>query len=172
MAPNGDMPDAQSQYESFALSNVVPQDADDNRHLWADIKSAVRELVLAGDDTVKVVTGPTFEPDTSWLRDGVAVPSLLFKPIYDPDAGIAGVYVAHNVPEQSFEALSLSAFTRRFGIAPFPALIDNPVASSIANLPTPRSRRPAPLSCQRRARLGFVELMEVDRSFEAMKEKS
>jgi endonuclease G len=52
MVPNGDMPDAQSQYESFALSNVVPQDADDNRHLWADIKLAVRELVLAGGDTV------------------------------------------------------------------------------------------------------------------------
>jgi endonuclease G len=42
----------ESQYESFALSNVVPQDADDNRHLWADIKLAVRELVLAGGDTV------------------------------------------------------------------------------------------------------------------------
>jgi hypothetical protein len=42
--------------------------------------------------------------------------------------------------------LSLRAFTRRFGIAPFPALIDNPVASSIANLPRRISRRPASYS--------------------------
>ena len=29
MAPSGDEPDARSQYESCALSNMVPQDADD-----------------------------------------------------------------------------------------------------------------------------------------------
>ena len=80
MAPNGDMPDAKSQWQSFALSNIVPQNANDNRNLWADIEFAVRELVLAGGDGVYVVTGPIFGPDDPpALRGRVQVPELLFK---------------------------------------------------------------------------------------------
>jgi len=33
MAPSGDEPGPASQFESFVLSNMVPQDSDDNRHL-------------------------------------------------------------------------------------------------------------------------------------------
>ena len=32
MAPNGNMPDRKSQRDSFTLANMVPQDADINRH--------------------------------------------------------------------------------------------------------------------------------------------
>ena len=80
MAPSGDEPDASSQFESFALSNMVPQNSDDNRHLWADIETAVRELVLASGDDVYVVMGPVFgASEPASLRGRVWVPLLLFK---------------------------------------------------------------------------------------------
>lgn len=33
MAPSGNMPDPQSQHESFSLANMIPQDPDNNRRL-------------------------------------------------------------------------------------------------------------------------------------------
>jgi len=44
--------DVGAQWESFVLSNVVPQNANDNRYLWADIEFAVRGLVLGDGDSV------------------------------------------------------------------------------------------------------------------------
>ena len=59
MAPNGDMPDRRTQHESFTLANMVPQDADNNRHVWAGIENAVRSMVKKEGD-LYVITGPAF----------------------------------------------------------------------------------------------------------------
>lgn len=137
MAPSGDEPDGESQFESFALSNMVPQNSDDNRHLWADIETAVRELVLASGDDIFVVTSPVFgasEPQP--LRGQVWVPLLLFKAIYDPKAGIAGVYLARNAPGHQYQLLSVSDFERRYQINPFPELPEK-TSMDVGNLPTP-----------------------------------
>ena len=123
MAPSGDEPDEPSQRESFALSNMVPQNANDNRHLWADIEAAVRMLVLAGGHDVYVVTGPLFASVNPMpLHERVQVPALLYKAVYDPDAGVAGVYVARNARGDTYWSLSLAAFSARYGIQPFPSL--------------------------------------------------
>jgi len=34
MAPNGDMPTENAQYESFSLANIVPQSPKNNQILW------------------------------------------------------------------------------------------------------------------------------------------
>ena len=141
MAPSGDEPDARAQYESFALSNMVPQDSNDNRYLWADIEMAVRELVLAGGDEVYVVTGPLFDPNGAVTLHGrVEVPTFLFKAVYDPAAGVAGVYVARNAPGWKFWRLSLGDFRSRFGIDPFSGL-QLSVQANDALLPDPLSGR-------------------------------
>jgi endonuclease G len=137
MAPSGDEPDAGSQFESFALSNMVPQNSDDNRHLWADIETAVRELVLASGDDVYVVTGPLFgASEPASLCEQVWVPLLLFKAVYDPKAGIAGVYVARNAPGRRYWLLSLADFFDRYGISPFPG-VSATIAAAAADLPRP-----------------------------------
>ena len=59
MAPAGDMPDRSSQYQSFTLANMVPQDADNNRHTWAGIEQAVRKMAKKEGD-LYVITGPAF----------------------------------------------------------------------------------------------------------------
>ena len=59
MAPNGDMPDRDSQRDSFSLANIVPQDGENNRNLWAGIEGAVRKMAKQEGD-LYVVTGPAF----------------------------------------------------------------------------------------------------------------
>ena len=59
MAPSGDMPTEQSQYESFSLANMVPQDPNNNRNLWEGIETATRELAKDTGE-LYVVTGPIF----------------------------------------------------------------------------------------------------------------
>jgi endonuclease G len=137
MVPSADEPDWQSQYESFALSNIVPQNANDNRYLWADIEMAVRELVLSGGDDVYVVTGPLFNPKAAEaLRGAVEVPTFIYKAVYDHSAGFTGVYVARNAPGLKFWKLSIENFQQRFGINPFPAL-GTGIESDGGELPDP-----------------------------------
>lgn len=141
MAPSGDEPDEASQFQSFALSNIVPQNADDNRYLWADIEFAVRELVLAGGDDVYVVTGPIFgDEDAPALNGRVQVPALLFKAVYDPAGRIAGVYVARIAAGHEYWSLSLDRFAALYGIRPFPGLIGSLTRMSGA-LPPPAADR-------------------------------
>jgi endonuclease G, mitochondrial len=141
MAPSGDEPDEQSQYESFALSNMIPQNPNDNRYLWADIETAVRELVLANEDDVYVITGPLFETNRAPALQGrVEIPSYIFKAVYDPAAGIAGVFVARNAPGREFWRLSLTDFRNRSGIDPFPGLPAR-IEADVSKLPDPIYRR-------------------------------
>ncbi len=122
MAPNGDMPDAGSQRESSSLANMIPQDHDDNAHLWAAIEGAVRDQA-AVDGEVYVVTGPLFQgEDLEVLNDRVTVPTGIWKAVYDPVSGEAGAYVVDNRPGDDYTTMSIAALERRSGIDPFPAL--------------------------------------------------
>lgn len=137
MAPSGDEPDPVSQFESFALSNMVPQNSDDNRRLWADIETAIRELVLTSGDDLYVVTGPIFSGSEPLpLQGRVWVPLLLYKAVYDPKAGIAGVYVARNAPGRAYWLFSVRDFAVRYGINPFPGM-SAATATEAPDLPAP-----------------------------------
>lgn len=135
MAPDGDMPTRRAQSQSFRLSNIVPQNADDNRHLWADIEYAVRGLVLSTGDDAYVVTGPIFDQSRAFALHGrVKVPTLLFKAVYVPAAHIAGVYVAENGPGNQYQVFTPQNFQQDYGIDPFPGL---PTTGISYRLPAP-----------------------------------
>jgi endonuclease G len=75
MAPDGDMPDARAEHESFSLANMVPQNPTLNRGLWAEIEGAVRGLAERGGE-LYVVTGPIFAGERlEQLNGRVLVPS-------------------------------------------------------------------------------------------------
>jgi endonuclease G, mitochondrial len=136
LAPSGDMPDRQSQYESFSLANMIPQDPDNNRHLWEGIENAVRDLVLE-DGEVYVVTGPIFQGATlQRLHERVLVPTGVFKAIYDPRRNAAGVYVVDNAPGMGWKAVSAAELQRLVGIDVFPSLPAE-VKERLMNLPEP-----------------------------------
>lgn len=120
LAPNFDMPDAQSQAESFVLSNMVPQDPHSNRYLWSDIESAARAMAIR-DGEAYVVTGPAFYgPGRRVGR--VAVPDYLWKAIYLPKSQRAAAWFAPNKAGRDYQIISIAELTRATGIDPFPAL--------------------------------------------------
>ncbi|KMO34274.1 endonuclease [Methylobacterium tarhaniae] len=138
MAPSGDMPSPSAQAESFSLANIVPQNPDLNRRLWAGIESSVRALAIERGDLF-VITGPLFEgTSVQSLRGRVLIPTRLFKAVYDANRGEAGVYLARNAaPGEAWEAVSLEQLAAIGGIVAFPDLPDS-VRRRIMALPEPR----------------------------------
>jgi endonuclease G len=138
MAPSGDMPSPSAQAESFSLANIVPQDPDLNRRLWAGIESSVRALAIERGDLF-VVTGPLFEgANVQSLRGRVLIPTRVFKAVYDPNRGEAGVYLARNAaPGDIWEAISLDQLAAIGGIVAFPDLPAS-IRRRIMTLPEPR----------------------------------
>ena len=83
MTPSGDMPDAQSQYDSFTLANIVPQDPKNNQGIWDGIESAVRHLTEQRGE-LYVITGPLFVGSAVRQLNGrVLVPTHIYKLVYD-----------------------------------------------------------------------------------------
>src|SRR3546814_9574806 len=46
LAPSGNMPNKESQAESFSLANIVPQNGELNHGIWADLESDIRETIV------------------------------------------------------------------------------------------------------------------------------
>ncbi|ACA20618.1 DNA/RNA non-specific endonuclease [Methylobacterium sp. 4-46] len=137
MAPSGDMPDPAAMAESFSLANMVPQNSDLNRGLWAGIESAVRNLAAERGD-LYVVTGPTFEGgNVQALKGRVLVPTRLFKAVYDPRRGEAGIYLARNAENAGYETVSPAQLAAIAGIVVFPGLPEAARARAM-RLPEPR----------------------------------
>ncbi|MDR3439048.1 DNA/RNA non-specific endonuclease, partial [Telmatospirillum sp.] len=144
MAPSNDMPDAESQFNSFTLSNIVPQAACNNEVIWNGVEAATRSLATT-DGEVYVVTGPIFDgfPIDTIGKNGVAVPTRLFKAIFDPAQNGAGVYVTRNVNgDQTWREISVADLKGLTGIDAFPALPDG-VKSAAWPLPPPELLRQA-----------------------------
>jgi endonuclease G len=137
LSPNGDMPDVRSQFESFALSNMIPQSPDNNRHLWEGIEIATRGLARYDGD-VYVVTGPAFIGPRASVGGRVEVPSHVWKAVYDPRRGGAAAYVTLNRPGEAYAVVSIAEITRLTGVDPFPAL---PPAIKAVAMAMPEPRR-------------------------------
>lgn len=140
-APSGDMPTGQSQYESFSLANMIPQNPNNNQNLWEAIEETTRNLARA-DGEVYTVTGPIFEGSSLQRLNGrVLVPTSVFKAIYDPARKQAGVYVTPNAEGMEYQTLSLAELEQRAHVDPFPKLPAD-VKQTKMQLPVPQSHRP------------------------------
>lgn len=85
MAPAGDMANATMMSQSFSLANIVPQAPINNRRAWAGIEKATRKYVMRATGPVYVITGPVYLSGSQSIGPGrVAVPTHLFKLVYDP----------------------------------------------------------------------------------------
>ncbi len=112
---------------SFYTSNIVPQDPDNNRGIWADLEQNVRRWAMEKGE-VYVITGPIFYAHgqrgrpLGWLTmkngmndyvieeyqrsdrkrpavppNSIAVPSHLYKVVLDPKTNQAIAFVVPNV---------------------------------------------------------------------------
>jgi endonuclease G len=115
MSPSGDMSNPSSQNESFSLANMIPQDPNNNRHLWEGIESGTRNFAIK-NGKVYVITGPLFVGSTiRFLNNRVAIPTQIFKLLYDPVNNTGGVYVVDNTDTQRIGWKSISDFEQSSG---------------------------------------------------------
>jgi endonuclease G len=136
MSPSGDMPDATSQYESFSLANMIPQNPKNNQNLWAEIEETTRNLTLQ-EGELYVITGPLFDGNAIERINGrVFVPTHIFKVIYDPSKHATAAYVVENAPGREYETISVADLEKRSGINFFPKL-DPQTKANIMALPGP-----------------------------------
>lgn len=122
MSPAGDRFSPEAMAESFTLANVVPQDRDNNQHLWARIESAVRKIAMKNDDTY-VLTGPLFS-GTQLRTIGasrVIVPTQIFKLVYVPSASVAFALVVDNADTRRYDVKTVHELESMSGIR-FPGI--------------------------------------------------
>jgi endonuclease G len=101
MAPSADMKwDEQAMIECFYLSNMVPQIGKGmNQGIWKDLEEKVRKWAIARGELF-IFTGPVYDggvKDTIG-KNKVAVPSHLYKIVYDPNKGEAIAFFMPNEP--------------------------------------------------------------------------
>lgn len=84
LAPAGDNTTNDSiMSESFALSNMVPQNPSNNRIIWNNLETKIRNLALTGHD-IYVSSGTYYQPGYKTVGvDRVGVPNFLWKVVYD-----------------------------------------------------------------------------------------
>jgi endonuclease G len=121
MAPNGDMPDRGSQRDSFSLANIVPQDGENNRHVWAAIEGAVRKMAKKEGD-LYVITGPAFLGTNLRQVGKVLVPSHLYKVVYSPRQKAGAAWFIENQADAKPNVIPINELERIVGINLLPAL--------------------------------------------------
>lgn len=122
LAPNGDMANINQQYDSFSLANIIPQSPENNRYLWRNIESVTRYLTKKHGEAY-VITGVVFSgKKLTQLNNRVLIPTHIFKAVYIPATGQAGVYYAPNDETQRVEIISVDELALRSNIDVFPGI--------------------------------------------------
>jgi endonuclease G, mitochondrial len=133
MAPHGDMSTRVAGSESFLLSNMVPQAANQNEGVWERIESGVRAATGAGNAgdpgrDIYVATGPAFIGNNLQSLNGrVLIPTDTWKAVYIPEEDKMGVYWVPNkntATVNDIETISVNELQRRIGIDVFPSVTD------------------------------------------------
>ena len=119
MAPAGDMSTPEGKAQSFSLANMVPQDSKQNGGPWARIEKDTRRYIerrAKGD--VFVFTGPIYEGKLATIgQNGVAVPTAVFKLVYDSKTGKSRAHIQDNASTARVgPPVSYEKFVERTGL--------------------------------------------------------
>lgn len=116
LRPAGDSATTDAMRESMLMSNMAPEEPNLNRHVWAQLEDAVRDVVRITDGRATVFTGTLFlnergEPTrpTRWItrtlrgqeQQRVAVPTHLFKVVLIEQPNRAMTLVGFVVPNRN-----------------------------------------------------------------------
>lgn len=131
-APAADAPDQKAMAQSFALSNMIPQDANNNRKIWSKVEKDVRKFAQRADGNVFVFTGPLFDAGFETIGNNkVWVPTRLFKLVYDEKSQRAWAYVLVNGNTPIQKPMDYQTFVEVTGLK---LLGDLPVSGSVGRL--------------------------------------
>lgn len=87
---------AEIMSESFFLSNMVPQNPNNNRGIWRQLEIWTRDWAKAGD--FYVISGAIYDPGHLTIGNGVGVPTRLYKIVHDRRTGQTQAYMMPNGP--------------------------------------------------------------------------
>lgn len=118
MAPAADMHTAEAMAQSFSLANMVPQNQRQNGGPWAKIEGDTRKYIMRAKGDVYVFTGPVYADHSESIGAGqVAVPTHLFKLVYDATTGRSWVHWQENGPEaRAGRPIPYEDFVQRSGL--------------------------------------------------------
>jgi endonuclease G len=97
-APAGDAVNQHAMAQTFALSNMIPQDPTNNRKVWSKIEGDTRKYASRAKGDVFVYTGPLFATNNvKTIGDNkVWVPTHIFKLVYDQSSGRSWAFILEN----------------------------------------------------------------------------
>ncbi|BCG50259.1 DNA/RNA non-specific endonuclease [Ralstonia phage RP13] len=78
--------DQKAVSESFLMSNMVPQNYQNNEIIWKKLETQFRHYALNKPQGIYIITGPAYSTENpKSIGNGVSVPDMLFKVAIDPE---------------------------------------------------------------------------------------
>ena len=97
MAPAGDNTQTDKiMSESFLLSNMVPQIANNNRGAWRLLEAAERQWAQQPGTDFYIISGGIFDPGHPVTGNGLGIPTRLYKIIHERTSGQTMAYLMPN----------------------------------------------------------------------------
>lgn len=127
---------AAAMSQSFFLTNMVPQVPNNNRGIWKQIETLVRDWTVRNGD-IFVISGSIYNPQYKVIGNGLGVPDGLFKIVVDPKHQRVIAFMLPNAPAGANDypkyVVPVTEVERVTGIRFFPGL--PPAAQAIKSQP-------------------------------------
>jgi endonuclease G len=140
--PAGNSSTPESMAQSFSLANIFPQAPVNNQKLWNGFESDTRKYVMRASGDVYVITGSLIDKKNCTIEsalsgslpakydakkctigNGVAVPTYIYKVVYDPSLNRAWAYWTVNKNDSvASKPITYSELVARTGIIFFPGI--------------------------------------------------
>lgn len=134
--PNGDASNVASQFDSFTLTNISPQNSKNNQNQWRNIEEGVRAFITKTKQPAYVVTGPIYiGGKIKQIGNGVLIPTHIYKVVYFPTINIVGAYVTVNDSASKTDVVSVAQLQQFTGITFFPQFKNTYLLNNRYNLP-------------------------------------
>ncbi|ALH94950.1 DNA/RNA non-specific endonuclease [Acinetobacter equi] len=117
LAPAGNALTEKGMAQTFAMSNMIPQDSNNNRQAWNKIETDVRKYITRSKGDTYILTGVLFDKnEKSTVKLGknqVWKPTRLFKLVYNTDENRSWVYLVDNAPTTVPKPISYPEFVKK-----------------------------------------------------------
>jgi len=84
--------------ESFNLSNMVPQVANNNRGIWKSLETIERQWAMTPGTDFYIISGGIYDQGHPMIGNGLGIPTRLYKIIIEKNSKKVQAYLMPNAP--------------------------------------------------------------------------